>query len=470
MIKLGPRLVIAGTHSGVGKTTVATGLMAALRSSGLQVASAKVGPDFIDPGYHSVATGRPPRNLDAWMCGAHSLGPLAGRASAGADVLVIEGVMGLFDGSVEIVPEGGLATGSTAELAALLGAPVILVVDAASMSASVGALIYGYMTFHPSVQVHGVVLNRVGSDVHEQLLREALAGLPVPIVGVIRRHDALTWRDRHLGLIPVAEQPGLVADSIALLGEVIASSCDLQSIMTIARTAPSREVDDVRMPKQIGRVRIAVAGGAAFSFTYPDNLEALTAAGAEILPFDPLRDSDLPDGTDAVIIGGGFPEEHAASLAANTPLLSAMRRRLHTRLSSGLNTGLSTGLVVWAECGGLLWLTDGLTDHDGQRHEMVGAVTGEGVMTRRLTLGYRTATIRQPNPLGETGLVLRGHEFHYSVVRPGGEALALGSRFTDRLEGFASSNLLATYLHVHLGAAPELAETFVRRVLGSKHP
>lgn len=452
MRRLGPRLVIAGTHSGVGKTTVATGLMAALRSSGLQVASAKVGPDFIDPGYHRVATGRPARNLDAWMGGAESLGPLAGRASAGADVLVIEGVMGLFDGSVDSVAEGVLATGSTAELGVLLNAPIILVVDGASMSASVGALVHGYQSFHPRVQVSGVILNRVGSDIHEQLLREALAGLSIPIVGVIRRHDDLTWRDRHLGLIPVAEQPQLVADSIRRLGQVIASSCDLQQIMTIARSAPSQGVEDVALPSPSGRARIAVAGGAAFSFTYPDNLEALTAAGAEIVPFDPLRDSDLPDATDGVIIGGGFPEVYAGGLAANTRLLSAVRERLRT------------GLVVWAECGGLLWLSTGLTDLDGHRHEMVGAVAGEGVMTRRLTLGYRTATTQQSNPLGEAGLVLRGHEFHYSVVGPSGEALALRSRFTDRLDGFATPNLLATYLHVHLGAAPGLAETFVRRV------
>ena len=452
MVALGPRVVIAGTHSGVGKTTIATGLMAALRSTGLRVSSAKVGPDFIDPGYHSVATGRPGRNLDAWMCGAPAIGPLAGRAFEGTDVLVIEGVMGLFDGASDVVPAGELATGSTAELASLLEAPVLLVVDAASMSASVAAVVSGFARHHPSVNVRGIILNRVGSDVHETLLREALVSVGVPVVGVLRRNDAMTWRDRHLGLIPVAEQPNVVSASVERLGAIVAASCELDVILAIARDAPVRAVTSASMPAHVGHARIAVAGGAAFSFCYPDNLEALRSAGAEVVPFDPLHDPSLPEAIDAVFVGGGFPEEHAGALAANKPMMEHMRAYVLRG-------------VVWAECGGLLWLCHGLRDRDGTRHELVGAVLAEATMTSRLTLGYRTAISAGESPLGEAGLGLRGHEFHYSRLEPGGEGIALQSRFVTRSDGFLSTRLLATYLHLHLGASPHISENFVRSAI-----
>ena len=456
MTELGPRVVIAGTHSGVGKTTIATGLMAALRSRGHSVASAKVGPDFIDPGYHSVATRRPGRNLDAWICGPESMYALAGRAGRGADILVIEGVMGLFDGSVDPVADGRLATGSTAELAMLLDAPVILVVDVSAMSASVAALVNGFAHHHPAVHVHGVILNRVGSDVHEMLLRESLKQTGIDVVGALRRDDALTWRDRHLGLVPVAEQPQLVASSVARLATLVAQSCDLDAIVAIARRAPNRDVGEPPMPAYIGPARIAVAGGAAFSFCYPDNIEALAAAGAEIVPFDPLHDAALPQHLDAVFVGGGFPEEHAAALAANVSLIADVRARI------------ATGLTVWAECGGLLWLSRALRDREGVLHELVGAVPAEGVMTPRLTLGYRTGIVAAASPLGRAGLTLRGHEFHYSRLEPGGGALALRSRFVQRDDGFASTRLIATYLHVHLGAAPQVAAAFVAATLGTR--
>jgi len=453
---LGPRVVIAGTHSGVGKTTVATGIMAALAAAGRRVGAAKVGPDFIDPGYHALATGRPSRNLDAWICGESAVGPLAARGSAGRDLLVIEGVMGLFDGAGDGAGHGGERDpaaaapradfASTAHVARLLDAPVVLVVDAAAMSGSVAALVHGFCSFDPSVRVAGVILNRVASPGHEALLRDALAGGPAPVVGALRRDPDLTWRDRHLGLVPVVEHRAEVAAGIDRLAAVVARDCDLAAIDALARSAPATPVTEpaVRPPSPGPRVPVALAAGPAFSFTYPDNVEALEAAGAELVPFDPLTDPSLPERCRGLVAGGGFPEVFADHLGANRALLDDVRRRI------------ADGLVTWAECGGLLWLSRSL---DGT--PMAAALPCDARMTDRLTLGYRQATTRSPSPLGPAGTRLRGHEFHYSTVEPGGGALSLTGRFGSGDGGFATGALLASYLHLHLGAAPELAERFV---------
>jgi cobyrinic acid a,c-diamide synthase len=435
---LGPRLVIAGTSSGVGKTTVATGLMAAFRRRGVRVASAKVGPDFIDPGYHSAATGRPGRNLDAWMCGPQAIAPLAATAATGCDLLIVEGVMGLFDGAAD----GGAA--STADVARLLDAPVVLVVDARSMSQSVAALVSGYRSFDPAVYVAGVILNHVGSENHETMLRDALAAIEMPVVGVLRRDDSLVWRDRHLGLVPVVEHPLRVAESLGKLATLIELGCDLDALDQLARSAPSLATESLAQPQYIGTPRIAVASGPAFSFCYPDNLEMLAAAGAELISFDPRHDP-LPEGVSGLIAGGGFPEVFAAELSENADLLNGLRRRV------------ATDLVVWAECGGLLWLCSSLDDH-----ELAGVIEAAGTMTKRLHLGYRSARTLTETPLGPAQTEFRGHEFHYSTVAPAGDALQFESRFTTRTDGFATSSMLATYLHVHLATRPDLAEAFVR--------
>lgn len=440
-----PRFVVAGTHSGVGKTTIATGLMAALRARGTAVASAKVGPDFIDPGFHAIATGRPPRNLDAWICGAEAIPGLADRAGTGADVLVIEGVMGLYDGAVDGVPS------STADIARLLDAPVILVVDGSAMSASIAALVRGYRDHDPSLTLAGVILNRVSSEGHRLLLTEALDAIGVAVLGCVGRDEALTWRDRHLGLVPVEEQPAEVAASIARLAEVVADGCDLDALMRVATSAPELDARPVVLPSRVGDARVAVAGGPAFTFLYRDNLEALEAAGAELCPFDPLHDERLPADVDGLVIGGGFPEVFAARLAENGRLLGEVR------------AAVSGGLVTWAECGGLLWLARSLGDVD-----LAGVIAADAEMTDRLTIGYRQATVRLDNPLAAAGTELRGHEFHYSRIAPGGDALELTSRFGDRLDGFASAALLATYLHQHLGADPAPAERFVHTCIHAR--
>ncbi len=442
MTRLGARLVIAGTHSGAGKTTIATGLMAALRQKGTRVGSAKVGPDFIDPGYHSLATGRPARNLDAWMCGLDSIRPLAGRAAAGTDVLIVEGVMGLFDGAADGTPS------STAVIARQLDAPVVLVVDAASMGQSVAAVVHGFATFDREVRIAGVVLNRVGSDQHEAMLRDALIAVGIPVVGALRRDDAFAWRDRHLGLVPVAENRSVVAGQLQILAAKISECCDLDLLMGLASAAPALEASDVSMPARVGQCRVAVAAGAAFSFCYPDNLEALAAAGAELVPFDPCSDAELPEGCDALLAGGGFPEVYADALAANQPLMADVRARM------------GRGLVVWAECGGLLWLSRSLDDN-----KMIGAVDTVTHMTKRLTLGYRSGCTTTASPLGPAGTHVRGHEFHYSQADGPGDALALTGRTGPVSGGFANPRLLASYLHVHLGNAGGLAEAFVSSAL-----
>ena len=434
---LPPRLVVAGVASGVGKTTVATGLMAAWAARGVRVAGAKVGPDFIDPGYHALACGRPPRNLDPWLCGPDAVPALAARAAAGAELLVVEGVMGLYDGANDGAPS------STADVAALLDAPVVLVVDAAALSASVAAVVRGFRDHDPRVRLAGVVLNRVGSPTHEELLREALVPLGVPVVGCLLRDDALVWRDRHLGLVPVAERPAEVTASLARLAGAIAARFDLEALAGLARTASARPGGAVALPAPAAPCRVAVAGGRAFTFVYRDNLEALEAAGAELVPFDPLEAAALPEGIDGLMVGGGFPEVYGAALADNRPLLADTARRV------------GAGLPTWAECGGLLWLAEEL---DG--HRLVGAVPTRARMGTRLVLGYRQAETAVASPLGPAGTTLRGHEFHYSTCSPAGEALGLTSRFARKGDGFASPSLVATYLHHHAGGDPSLLAAF----------
>ncbi|HET6794832.1 MAG TPA: cobyrinate a,c-diamide synthase [Acidimicrobiales bacterium] len=438
-----PRLVVAGTHSGVGKTTVATGLMAALRRRGMEVAPAKVGPDFIDPGYHALATGRPGRNLDSWICGAEAVPWLAASAAAGADVLVVEGVMGLFDGSALPGPEA-----STAEVATLLSAPVVLVVDAAAMSGSVAALVHGFATWRPGLHLGGVVLNRVGSPSHEDMLRRALEPVGVPVLGALRRDPAMTWRDRHLGLVPVVEQPEAVRRSLDRLAAAVQAGIDLAEVVTLARSAPDLPVPAPPRLRAEGppaaRAVVAVAAGPAFSFCYPDNLEALAEEGAELVPFDPLVDAGLPAGAQGLVAGGGFPEVFGEALAANRPLLDDVARRV------------ADGLVVWAECGGLLWLARSL---DGR--PLAGVVGAEGRMTDRLTMGYRRAVPTIDSPVAPAGAELRGHEFHYSEVDPAGSLLRLEGRAGSAGGGHGGDRLFASYLHLHLGADSRPAARFV---------
>ncbi|MHB8246030.1 MAG: cobyrinate a,c-diamide synthase [Acidimicrobiales bacterium] len=440
-------MVVAGTHSGVGKTTVATGIMAALGRRGTKVGAAKVGPDFIDPGYHELAVGRPSRNLDAWICGLDAIRPLAGRASANADILVVEGVMGLFDGALDKALGDDLPSASTAAVASELRAPVLLVIDASAMSQSVAALVHGYSTFDSRIGVAGVILNRVASDSHEEGLRRALEPLGTQVVGCLRRDVSFHWRDRHLGLVPVVERTQEIKHSLERLADAIERSVDLDAVAGIAQRAEPLAYGALprALPQCSDPLRLGVAGGKAFSFVYPDNLERLEQAGAEIAMFDPLADEGLPEGIDALYAGGGFPETYVEALAANRPLMS--------ELASKANAGMP----IWAECGGLLWLAECLGPH-----RLAGIVPARAEMTGKLTLGYRQASVLVDNPVAAAGSRLRGHEFHYSSCEPPGTAMRLsGSRGTC-LEGFADKGLFASYLHLHLGVEVAVAERFVR--------
>jgi cobyrinic acid a,c-diamide synthase len=442
-----PRIVVAGTSSGAGKTTVACGLIGALRARGLTVQGFKVGPDYIDPSHHALASGRPGRNLDAFLSGPELIAPLVRHGSQGADIAVVEGVMGLFDGASG---RGELA--STAHVAKLLDAPVVLVLDAAAMARSAAAMVHGFRTFDPDVQVAGVLFNKVGSDIHEQLLREAVEGSGLPVLGALRRDERVTTPERHLGLVPVAEREAAAREALDALAEAMARHADLDAVVRLARRAPAtpgpRWAPQAPEPVATG-TRIAIARGPAFSFHYQENLELLEGAGATLVPFDPMVDEALPDGTDALVLAGGFPEVFGEQLAANAPL----RREVAAFAASGS--------PVLAECGGLLYLG---TELDG--HAMCGALPTRGTMTGRLTLGYREAVASTTTPWLAAGATVRGHEFHYSKVQlldpAARRAWQLSTRTFQRAEGIVSAGVQAGYLHVHWAAHPEIALAFSR--------
>ena len=439
-----PRIVVAGTHSGVGKTTVASGLMSALSSRGLDVAPFKVGPDFIDPSYHTLAAGHPGRNLDAFLSGPGMIGPLFAHGSRDADIAIVEGVMGLFDGK-----SGGGELASTAHVAKLLDAPVVLVVDARAMARSVAAMVHGYKTFDPQVKVSGVILNRVGSRAHENMLRDALKPLHVPVLGVIRRDGQIHTPDRHLGLVPVAERRAEAVRSLDVLGTVISGSINLDEVLKLARSpeplnAESWSPESAEVDSN-GRVRVAVAAGPSFSFLYRENLELLEAAGAEVVTFDPTSDEALPVGADALYLGGGFPETYAEALSANVGMRESVR------------DFAAVGRPVVAECGGLLYLArelDGLP--------MCGVLDATAGMTGRLTLGYREALALTDSPLAGAGAEVRGHEFHYSTVEPGAGEWPAWDLVGRGPEGFVAGSVHASYLHTHWAATPELPRRLVR--------
>ncbi|MEU6386887.1 cobyrinate a,c-diamide synthase [Streptomyces bauhiniae] len=461
-----PRLVIAAPSSGCGKTTVATGLMAAFAARGLAVSPHKVGPDYIDPGYHALATGRVGRNLDAYLCGPELVAPLFVHGSRGCDLAVVEGVMGLYDGAAG---QGELA--STAQVAKLLRAPVVLVVDASSQSRSVAALVHGFASWDTGVRIGGVILNKVGSSRHESLLREALDEAGVPVLGVLRRAAQVETPSRHLGLVPVAERGAAATSAVAAMAAQVSAGCDLDALMALARSAgalpgagwsaaeavslpthdhPSRSVE--RRDDNSNGVRqrpvVAVAGGPAFTFSYAEHAELLEAAGAEVVTFDPLRDERLPEGTRGLVVGGGFPEVYAGELGAN----EVLRQEIAALALSGA--------PVAAECAGLLYLCREL---DGV--PMCGVLDAAARMGERLTLGYRDAVAVGDSALAVAGTRMRGHEFHRTVLEPGaGPAPAWGIVAPERrVEGFVQQGVHASYLHTHWASEPGVARRFTER-------
>ncbi|AHH20299.1 putative cobyrinic acid A,C-diamide synthase [Nocardia nova SH22a] len=525
-----PAVVIAAPASGSGKTTLATGLIGALRRAGHRVAPFKVGPDYIDPGYHGLAAGRPGRNLDPVLVGTERVVPLYRHGSAGCDLAVVEGVMGLFDGRIDADNPAPIAEGSTAQVAALLGAPVLLVVDARGHSQSLAALLHGFATFDSGVRLGGVILNRVGSPRHEQVLRAACARVGLPVLGALPRMDELSVPARHLGLIPAVEHGRAAQAAVAAMTDLVATHIDLAAVAHLAaadiggpawdpaaefaslsriagpgpesapggtRSVPSRARGEERGDncatvrwaasdaaartdsaavgtewttgrdtvagtdarqvasttrdghstwRAVGRPMVAMAGGAAFTFGYTEHRELLAAAGAEVVVFDPVSEQ-LPSGTSGVVLPGGFPEEHAADLAANERLLAQVA------------DAAARGMPIHAECAGLLYLTRSL---DG--HRMAGVLDATAEFGPRLTLGYRDAVALADSVLWRAGERVRGHEFHRTrLVENGTGAPAWGWRTADApvREGALHRHVHASYLHTHPAGNPMATARFV---------
>lgn len=450
-------VVVAGVRSGVGKTTIATGIMGALTRRGHRVQPFKSGPDYIDPSYHTLACGTPSRNLDTWMLPHATVSELFQRASSQGDISIVEGVMGVFDGHSSLDEEG-----STAQLAKLLGAPVILVADASKVARSVAAEVLGYQRFDPDLRIAGVILNGVGGPRHLEFCQpqiEATTGIPV--VGYLPRREEFVQPERHLGLIPTVE--GTVVDDWydAIIRQVN-ETVDLDRVLELARTARPEETvpdpggeltpvfPDELQPK---RARIAVAQDQAFSFYYQDSLDLLEAWGAELIPFSPLADPGLPEGASGVYIGGGFPEMFARELSENRAMIGAMR------------DAVDRDIPVYAECGGLMYLGKSLSDLEGVQFPMVGAIPVVSTMDgRRLHLGYREIESQGDSPLLRQGERARGHEFHWSVLEqppdPGQSVYKVLDQ-DGRPEGFRAGSVWASYIHVHLGSKPSLARRFV---------
>ncbi|GJL67341.1 MAG: cobyrinate a,c-diamide synthase [Nitrospirales bacterium] len=450
-----PRLLIAGTHSGVGKTTVTLALLAAFRSKGRRVQPFKVGPDFIDPGHHRMASGQESRNLDGWMLNQEINRTTFLRAAHDADLSMIEGMMGLFDGSSPVSERG-----SAVEQAKQLGVPILLVVDASAMARSAAAMVHGYATFDPALQISGVLFNRIKSDGHYQLLKDAVENeTKVKAVGYLRPNSELTIPDRHLGLQTAIE--GKNEQFYQMLGESISETVDLNLIEQLAQSAPvltsKGESHPIHVPDQKTKkpVKIGVAYDPAFCFYYQDNLELLEAEGAEIVKFSPLNDHVLPC-VDLLYVGGGYPEVYAAQLAQNVEMRQAIHRFA------------DQGKPVYAECGGLMYLAETLKDFDGTMYDMVGVIPGETVMSRsQMTLGYRELTLTCSGILGEQGTKIRGHEFHYSrflgkgELQYGGQVANAQGRSCGK-DGVRNGNVLALYTHLHFMSQPSVARSLVK--------
>jgi len=459
-----PRLVIAGTHSGVGKTTFTLALLAALQRRGRRVQAFKVGPDFIDPGHHTLITGRPSRNLDGWMLGRDLNRQIFCSAAADADLSIVEGMMGLFDGS-----SSTNEIGSTAEIAKQLQAPVLLVIDGSAMARSAAAMVLGYARFDPDLRVAGILFNRINGDGHYRLLKEAIESTTdIPVLGYLRPDAAVSIPDRHLGIATAIEQnSSVIYESLA---RSASETVDLDRVEAISRTAKDMADESPNHAFAVraaeGKIRIGVAYDAAFCFYYAENLELLKAAGAELIYFSPLRDQALPN-VDLLYLGGGYPEVHARRLADN----AAMRR--------AIGAFAARGGAVYAECGGLMYLTQSILDGEGRSHEMVGVFAANAVMRPSgFTIGYRELELTRPCLLGEGGLRAKGHEFHYSALTATGTldyACQVTSAQGDRKgqDGLIAGNTLALYTHVHFASQPRMAEALVaaaRKTLGRLTP
>jgi len=445
-----PRVVVAAPASGQGKTTATAALIGLAREGGLRVAPFKAGPDYLDPTHLAHAAGRPARNLDSWLLPSETIVALFRRATSGAhaaDLAVVEGMMGLFDGF-----SGSDDVGSTADTARILDAPVVLVLDASAAARTSAAVASGLDRFHPRTRIAGVIFNRVAGSGHFGMLRDALESVSLRTLGWIPDDPALAVPERDLGLVLAGEHTLDLDRLVAAARETI----DLEAVLTAARSAPALPpVDPLSVPADVAPDRpvvIAVARDAAFGFYYEDNLDLLRAAGAELRFFSPLQDEDVPEATDALYLGGGYPELHAERLFVNLPMRRAIRRFAER------------GGPVYAECGGLMYLSRELIDAAGRRHRMVGVVDAVSRMEPRVRIGYRDVVAIRDSPILSAGTGLRAHEFHFSTLDRAPEPAAYRRRDGAETEGTvtgAAGNVLASYLHVHFASDPALAPRFV---------
>lgn len=446
-----PRVVIAGVSSGAGKTTIVTGILAALAGRGLAVQSYKVGPDYIDPGFHRLASGKSAHNLDTWLVPPDCLAEIFASTAAGNDIAVIEGVMGLYDG-------GRAGVSSTAAIAKMLNAPVVLVIDAKSMGESAAAIALGFKMYDPDVKLAGVIINRLGSDTHRLMVCEALDKVGIPVLGAVFRNNELAMPERHLGLTPVTEHEAAAA--VAEMGRQVARQVALDELLVLANaTGPVPVRSRPAAERPAVKARIGVARDKVFTFYYPSSLEVLEEAGAEIIPFSPLTDSRLP-AVDGIVLGGGFPEMFVKELSAN----SLMR--------NDILQAAGRGLPIYAECGGLMYLARQIIDFDGCAYDMAGVIPAVCQMQPKLeTVGYVEATALKETVLCGNGQTLRGHEFHFSRMVPDeGEeefpwAFAFKKMRTGTVYhgGYAVNNVVASYLHMHFAGNRQAAERFVEQ-------
>jgi cobyrinic acid a,c-diamide synthase len=450
-VKTLPRLTIAGTHSGVGKTSIATALMAALTRRGLRVQPFKIGPDFIDPGFHRLASGRASRNLDGWMLSRETNLEILAQASEDADIAIIEGVMGLFDGSDALTQ-----TGSTAEMSKWLGSPVLLVIDASAMAGSAAVLVRGFEDFDSDVLLAGVLCNRVGGSGHADILRQAILGhCRAKPLGFLPPDPKIALPERHLGLVMASES--LCREHLDAMANWIETNVDIDKLLTVAREQslpletsrplPSRAIAE-------RRARIGLARDAAFCFYYEDNLDLLKECGAELIEFSPISDGGLPADLDGLYLGGGYPEIHAARLSENASMRDAIVQFA------------KAGGPIYAECGGFMYLCEAIVDTDGCEYQMAGLFPTRVRMQKQLAaIAYVEVEASEDALWLRAGQRLRGHEFHYSRIdsMPESVSRCLRLRAGDKIrdDGYAIGSVLGGYSHLHFRSSPDFVSSFV---------
>ncbi|WP_445505645.1 cobyrinate a,c-diamide synthase [Niallia sp. 03091] len=444
------RLVIAGTGSGVGKTTLTIGIMSALQKKGYTVQGFKCGPDYIDPTYHTAVTGRTSRNLDSWMLNHDMVKEIACLGSKGADISIIEGVMGFFDGKNPTNNDG-----TTAEISIITKSPVVLVVNCASMARSAAAIVKGFQAFLEEANIVGVIANRIGSEGHFKIVKTAIEQeCNIPVIGYLKRNQDVAIPERHLGLVPSVER-GELDSFFDQLGELVLETIDVEQLYELAQAPELEIVESQFKNKENQTVRIAVARDAAFNFYYQENLDLLKAHGAELVEFSPLKGEILPNDVAGLYIGGGFPEEFAKELSQQIAV------------KQSIQTAIENGLPTLAECGGFMFLTDAIETTDGEKYEMVGVIPGEVKMQTKLAaLGYREVTGEEGNFLFHGNVKAKGHEFHYSTFHPKGEvpyAYQTKGMRGIKQEGYMKGNLVAGYTHFHFGSCQEMVKNWMNQ-------